>query len=176
MRKDFNQLNIERFKLLLTGKNPNIKLFNNSEYLKNIFIEDSEEMYTLVVLEKLGFEMEDSGTYLYAKLITKIARTIEELPIDILATQLLHDYSQFYFDIGRNELDLGIKTFHKRIIEATKKVDYSKADPDLIYDIFCGTSEKIDYKDQAFLISIYVYRHLNEKRKGKIKKVYYDKV
>lgn len=129
-----------------------------------------EEMEILFLLERLGYPMEETGTYLYKDVIEKAAgllrnvSTREEVrACKDLIVQMKTINSQFYFDIARNDLDLGLNSFHKYVQKAMAKVDYSKADPTLLFQIYSGLPEEMDYGEHAFVLSSYVVGILKPK-------------
>lgn len=80
------------------------------------------ELKTLELLEKLGCNMNMAGTYMLKEMVMTIIRHLEGVPVrgEVLTFQELMEeienpFSQFYFDIARNDLDIGIKTFHAAI-------------------------------------------------------------
>lgn len=82
----------------------------------NMSEQEQKEMDVLEVLEQLGFPMDKTGTYFYKEIIMK---TMEELEMvetkeeeRDLKTAMGNSYSQFYFDIARNNIDIGLKSFH----------------------------------------------------------------
>lgn len=107
--------------------------FDRHIYLKykDLPFEDVPEEYQLLIrilklLEDMGFPMNEVGTYLYKMMIESIIiRLLDNIELNLLAN-LNNMYSQFYVDIARNDLDIGIKTFHKLIISSIEKIDYTK--------------------------------------------------
>lgn len=70
------------------------------------------EIETLSFLEKLGYPIDKKGTYFYKELIVKATRMLlEGHDKNLLLSLLEQPYSQFYFDVARNDHDLGIKSF-----------------------------------------------------------------
>ena len=65
-------------------------------------------------------------------------------------------FSQFYIDVARNDLDVGIKTFHSHIEDAFTKVNLSKADPSLLFELCHNSSNNINYGEYAFIICQYL--------------------
>ena len=127
------------------------------------------QMEVLDVLEKLSFPMDKMGTYLYKDMIVKVMRYlngVDDLGHDISEQELLQElkspFSQFYFDLARNEMDIGLKTFHSHIEHALESVDYGNADTTLLQEIYSNFSEETDYGEHALLIG----KHI-KKKKGK---------
>ena len=75
-------------------------------------------------------------------------------------TQLLDElrspFSQFYFDIARNELDVGVKTFHSYIEHALESVQYENADAALLFEIYSNFSKETDYGEHALIIAEHI--------------------
>ena len=143
------------------------------EYIsyKNNLLENIEEdkilsMETLLLLENLGYDLKEIGTYLYKDLIVK---AIKELKIiltnkdkesyDILIQELKNPYSNFYHEIARNEKDIGIKTFHAYIIKSISKIDKINENVDLIQTIYGNVSKDLDYKENSLLLATYLLNH-----------------
>lgn len=131
------------------------------EVLKNNSL---EEMEIIELLESLGYPLEETGTYLYKSLIISVLNYLRGYPVRLevlgeeeLKEQLTSPYSQLYFDIARNDMDLGIKTFHALIIRATMKVDKSNTSEELIDDIFMGNFEPEKYGSNALDIAKYYF-------------------
>ena len=131
-----------------------------------------EEMEILSILDRLTFPMDEVGTYFYKDVIVKAKRYLDGeddfgLPIssDELLQELRSPYSQFYFDLARNDLDIGLKTFHSNIEHALDSVDYDKADTTLLQGIYSNFSEEADYGEHALAISRYL-KDAKEKKVG----------
>lgn len=132
------------------------KLYQESK-LEEVTESKELEMKTLGILEKLGFPMDEAGTYLYKNMILKVVEEMENgVNSNDLLLQMKQPYSQFYLDVARNDLDIGIKTFHGYINKALEKVDITKQDENLFVKIFGDVEENIDYGEQAFILGNYV--------------------
>ena len=121
-----------------------------------------EEMEIVAILEEIGYSLETAGTYLYKSLIISVlnylkgnAVRLEVLDEEELQRQLNEPYSQLYFDIARNELDLGVKTFHESIANASLKVLENNADGELVGKIFTGKFDPKMYGINALMIAKY---------------------
>lgn len=122
--------------------------------------EKLQEMQVLSSLYKLGFPVDEEGTYLYKSMIMKALHHLDGFddighPIteDELLNQMQSKFSQFYLDVARNDLDIGIKTFHAYIKQALNSVDYACVDPNVLSDIYGDFSEEADYGKHAFVIA-----------------------
>ena len=142
------------------------------EYKKNKLDYKNNDMEVLVLLENLGYPTNEVGTYLYKYMILKISEyletglTIRQEPItkEQLKLEIKNFFSQFYLDIARNELDMGIKTFHNYISVAVSKINYENLNISLFYEIFGNNIQDIDYAEQAFIIATYIIEN-NQKNK-----------
>lgn len=138
--------------------------------LDGMSLETQEEMRILELLEQLGFPMGETGTYLYKNMIAKAVQKISDistrkeiLDCKELITEMKTPYSQFYFDIARNDLDMGVTSFHRCVQRALSKVDITNADPMLLFQIYSNFTEDMDYGEQAFVLSTYVAGFLKPK-------------
>lgn len=138
--------------------------------LKDVSLERIQEMKILVLLEKLGYSLNEIGTYLYKHMILKIVKYLNK---DITSQniteykKLLLDlkdcYSNFYLETARFDLDMGIKTFHQNVIEAISKIDYDKIDLEVYNKIFGNIDSELDYGEQAFILGSYIVGNLDQK-------------
>lgn len=106
---------MENYNLLKQGK-----ISNN----KQICL-DTQILY---VLDNLGFDMEHIGTYLYKDVIKKVYNilgNIDEIEkyekYRDLLLELNNRNSNFYFDIAREEKEIGVKSFFRYIDNAIEK-------------------------------------------------------
>ena len=122
-----------------------------------------EQMKILSILERLSFPMDDVGTYFFKDMIVKARRYLSgtddfngTISQEELLQELQDPFSQFYFDLARNELDIGLKTFHTVIEHALESVDYGKADTTLLFGIYGNSSTESDYGAHALMIAKYL--------------------
>lgn len=151
------------------------KKYNELKYdyklKENLSEEKKLEVDTLNVLELLGYPLEQTGTYFYKDIIVKIIKQMQE-SISIESYQMLisalnNDYSQFYFDIARNNYDVGLKTFHNCINTSRK----TKKRKNLTLQQKIGIDDsKMNYKEEALLIANYITENQSKKEYPKIKK------
>lgn len=108
------------------------------------------DMKILEVLKNNGFESEDLGTYFYRDVIKNIVDFLsvssKKEEIEELKRQVVTPYSQFYFDIARNDNDMGVRTFHKLLGDATKNANSKR-----------GKDNQIDYMSCAFEVAYSIY-------------------
>ena len=102
-----------------------------------------EELEILSILDELGYPLGEIGTYLYKALIVNVLNYLRGVPIrrevlseEELKEQLSNPFSQLFFDIARNDMDLGIKTFHAAISRASANVDSENVNRKLSEEIF----------------------------------------
>ena len=138
------------------------------------------EMEVLSVLDRLSFPLQDVGTYLFKDMIVKAIQELDGydafgnvITEDELLHQMRQPFSQFYVDVARNELDMGIKTFHTHIERTLEDVDYKKADVSLLYEIYSNFSNETDYGEHAFIIAKHM-RNTNKKKAPQFKKNFSD--
>lgn len=82
-----------------------------------------------------------------------------------LKEQLNNPFSQLFFDIARNDMDLGIKTFHAAINRASANVDIESVNRKMSEEIFSGNFDPVDYSFNALDIAKY-YFELRDFRKN----------
>lgn len=125
--------------------------------------EKSLEMTVLYVLQNLGYPMDKLGTYLYKNVITSVIYILKEEPMkkSKLLTQLEDPFSFFYFNLARNELDMGVKTFHSYIEKSILEIDNEKIDKTLCSQIYNFHQEDIDYGQNALLIGHFIFKCMN---------------
>lgn len=124
-----------------------------------------KEMQVLSVLENLGYPMDELGTYLYKEVIVYARDEIDgynrrkeedkEKAQDLLIN-LEDAYSNFYHIIARDDLEMGVKSFHIYIWRAVQEIDDSKIDKDLAEKIFGKNPVSLTYGAQAFKIASYL--------------------
>ena len=145
-----------------------------SNLLENISEDKMLSMETLFLLESLGYDLKEVGTYLYKDLIVKVIKELKMIldsknqeSYNILIQELKNPYSNFYHEIARNEKDIGIKTFHAYIIKAISKIKNINQNSDFVQEIYDNVPENIDYKDNSLLLASYL---LNNQLKINMKK------
>lgn len=127
--------------------------------------EEIKEMQALSVLENLGYPMDELGTYLYKEVIVYARDEIDgynrrkeedkEKAKDLLIN-LEDAYSNLYHMIAREDLEMGIKSFHICIWRAVQEIDDSKIDRELAEKIFGKNPIPLTYGAQAFKIASYL--------------------
>lgn len=162
-------------------KNPGSQLFEACQKcyeIKNYTIaHENRETTVILLLEKLGYPMDRLGTYLQKTIILRVAEYLEtgltvrneSITEEELKMELNNYFSQFYFEIARNELDIGTRTFHAHIKDAVEKIDYSKVDENIIGNLFCSCPKSMDYAEQAFILGSYLAGKLETKKNNSVK-------
>ena len=153
------------------------------EELKNINEETRRELKILDILERLGYPMNELGTYLYKDLINEVCDEMKDVStrrdIDkcrILLQELTDIYSNLYHYIAREWKEMGIKTFHLYIGQATERIDKEKIDKELSKKIYGNNHKSQDYGLHAFQIAAYTlnkysYDNIEVYKQPKIKKL-----
>ena len=144
----------------LRYKNGNISDISEIEQLK---------METLDLLESLGYPMDEFGTYLYKDVITTIREQlgVVETREDVRRSASILDeaksaFSQLYFNLARNERDIGVKEYHRILSQSLSKVDYKKASPELLYKVYGNFPFEMDYGENAFTLANYLNQDLEK--------------
>ena len=144
----------------LKYKNGNISEMSKSEQLK---------METLDLLESLGYPMDEFGTYLYKDVITTIREQlgVVETREDVRRSASILDeaksaFSQLYFNLARNERDIGVKEYHRILSQSLSKVDYKKASPELLYKVYGNFPFEMDYGENAFALANFLNRQVDK--------------
>ena len=133
--------------------------------------EDKElDMQVIDLLVALGYSVDEMGTFLYKDVVSRVANYISRVSnrADVMAckgliSELKDPYSQFYFQIARNEKWMGCNTFHAHILKAHASVDVSKADPVVMFKVYSAYKNEMDTGEHAFLLGSYVAGHLMPK-------------
>ena len=144
LTKDYYADDYVLYKKYLQG---NTDDFNQYDYM-NTFV--------LSLLQQLGFNMAEVGTYFYKDVILK---TISYLNVDNpnygeIIAQVNNEYSSLYHDISRNEKDVGVSTFHLCIKKAINNISAENIDANLYDEIF-SRAYNMDYKARAYVLANY---------------------
>ena len=120
----------------------------------------SRDIEILSILEKLGYPMDDLGTYLYKDVVVGVCEEIEKEHVASnnkrrkVTSDLNNGYSDIYLWIAREDKELGCKTFHYFIGKAIEEIDEDKVDPALASKIY-GDKKEITYGESALHIAEY---------------------
>lgn len=133
---------------------------------------EQEEADVLHVLEELGYSLGETGTYFYKEIIMKAKEGLQGINAEIdyanLISEMSNNYSQFYFDIARNSLDIGLKSFHNCIELSYKNRVQHPMNVNLAKKIGIN-SFSTDYKGEALLIANYMLTKENVKSEPLVK-------
>ena len=144
--------------------------------------EENKNMQVLSILERLGYSLDELGTYLYKDVIVEVYKKIEDVSrsknIDmysVLISQLNDAFSNFYHNLARENKDMGVKSFHLYINKAIEKIN-DDVDKELSKRIYGDNPEELNYGLQAFQIAAYVadkhaYNNALEYKKPLVKKL-----
>lgn len=124
--------------------------------------ENLRDMNLLSILEKLGYPLDELGTYLYKDVIAEVYEFLKGISkrSDMekcrnMLSQLNDSYSQFYHNIARGNKEMGINAFHLYIQNAIDKIQEDSINKKLSSKIFGKKTEELTYGTQAFLIASY---------------------
>lgn len=117
----------------------------------------------LSLLEAYGFPMDELGTYFYKDIILRCYEVINSEQdkdyfnrCNMLLEDLKDPYSNFYFDIARNDNDIGTTTFHLYIEKAFNLINTDTVNPNLPNNIFTQESETTNYGLQAYQLASFI--------------------
>ena len=120
------------------------------------------DMQILNCLESLGYPMDELGTYLYKNVVLSTYSEVVDNDVrndkslaDSLLLKLNYRLSNFYHELARNDLDMGVKTFHQYILIAMSKIDSDNIDKSLEKKIY-GDTKPASYGTMAFKIALYL--------------------
>lgn len=116
----------------------------------------------LMILEKLGFSVDEIGTYTYKDLIKEVIYMINDnVDEKEIVNNLMNTYSQLYVEVARNTgTCAGAKTLHNYIDEAFSNRDMDKVDKRLQSNIL-GDFHIFNYGIYAYFIANYINNSFN---------------
>lgn len=121
---------------------------------------EKDEMNILYLLELLGFSKNETGTFLYKEMIVEASNELknaEKEEKQMIKSAMTYPYSQFYFNIARNNLDMGIKTFHQFVSLSYENRTTNRVKPQIARRIGIDVNSS-DYMLQAYKIAEYYVR------------------
>ena len=131
---------------------------------KDIPEENLLEMKVLDTLDKLGFPMDNIGTYFYKDVIMGLKPYLERMikdgaieVYDCLKTSLDQKNSALYLNVSRGQNDMPLEHFHIGIASAIKSIDNQRIDKKFAYQIFGDSLEERSYGDLAIIIGLYSF-------------------
>ena len=124
---------------------------------------DIEEMRVLSMLENLGFDMSEDGTYLYKNMVLKIKNYLceiltkgENVDLNNYLLGIKEKYSQFYVDVARNDMDMGVRTYHEYLEKAVSMMNLDNAHLGYKISLLHSLPEEMDYGEFAFVLAMYL--------------------
>ena len=141
-----------------------------NDYTKIKGIDDKSDVQEINIeiidlLRNLGFSLEMEGTYLLADVVMAayifLYNAIENgtdynLYYSYLQRLMKNPYSQFYFDLARNEHAMGTTTMHNRINSAYLERKKEHINKNIEHEIF-GYNQEGDIYDHSLEMAIYLY-------------------
>lgn len=128
----------------------NIKMINDKK---------SIDIKIMELLDKLGFSMEEDGTYLYNELIREVYEKIGHDETDRsfgLILELKDKYSNFYTSIARDWLEMNPDDFIDSIEDSVSKIDYTVVDEKLFNRIYNYNYPVDNFGYLAYKIANYI--------------------
>lgn len=138
---------------------------SKKEPIEDLKGSDKISIKILSLLEKLGYPMDELGTYLYGKVILSVCESLNEVVADEdidkyykLVSDLNNAYSSFYLWIAKEDLEIGLKSFHLYIEQAISKIDDHKSNKELISSIYDKDITELNYGEQALYLASYLLK------------------
>lgn len=120
-----------------------------------------QDLDILYLLEEFGFSLNETGTFLYkemiAEAINKLSTATDRESKEIIYQQMQQPFSQFYVDVARNNLDMGIKTYHSFVSLSYRHREKDCINRRLAREMKLNTQEE-NYAHQAYKIANYYIR------------------
>ena len=154
------------------------RIYNINDYTKAVESYDIAPAQRLNVeiinlLKDLGFSLEMQGTYLLADVVMAayifLYNAMEtgddyNLYYSYLQRLMKNPYSQFYFDLARNEHAMGTTTMHNRINSAFLERKKEHINKSVEHEIF-GYNKDGDIYDHSLEMAKYLYDRDQTKNK-----------
>lgn len=139
---------------------------NFEKYKKGEYSDSSNNtlnnMKILDLLQRLGYPMEELGTYLLKDVIAEVYNYIQDEngnkdvdKCNSIIKELNNPFSNVYHYIAREWKEIGIKTLHLFIQRAQNRIDYNSIDKELSKNIYGNNLEDKNYGFHAFQIAAY---------------------
>lgn len=132
--------------------------------------EEKRKVAALSLLEQLGYPMGNIGTYLYVTVIAEIMYKFENSNKDNfvengkqILKEINNPFSSFYVLLARENLDMGVKSFHEAINDAIENVDLTRVSGGLSYDIYNGLPDEVSVSENAFILASYLLNRTAKK-------------
>lgn len=120
------------------------------------------DMKIISALDKLGYPMDELGTYIYKELISTLYDKIQHLDrkdIDEamkIVEELDNAYSNLYWTEAREYLEMSVKKYHLYIEQAIDNIDVDKIDNKFASKVFGKNPAELNYGRSAFQIASYI--------------------
>lgn len=135
---------------------------NSEEAIKYLQEYDEKMRRIKELLINLGYP-NTFGMDLYAQWIYEIMKDLERVKSreQIMACKdyllaMKDGMSNYYHDLVREGMWMGIRPFHLRIEDTIEGIDYNKADMELLSKIYGNIDYSINYAENAFLLAAYM--------------------
>ena len=116
------------------------------------------ELDMLYLIEKLGYDVNTTGTYLLKDMaveaVKKMLKAKNNDDICEIRRQMKQAFSQFYVDLARNDRDMGIKTFHYIVAMSYAQVNMKRFNQSKMNKKGIDLYNQ-DYMEQAYKIADY---------------------
>ena len=136
----------------------------NNEPIDELSEYQLDEIKIMSILERLGFSLDEVGTYLYKEVVMNVYSDIGKCGENLL-TELNNKYSSYYQQIARGYYEMGVTTFHNYIESAIKGIDETGTDESLMETIFGNDLGNSGYGTRAYEIASYMIRSNKSKNK-----------
>lgn len=150
------------------------KEYKNGILTEPISENEEKQIVILKTLEELGYSMEETGTYFYKEVIMSLKEEMQKIHTEedyiSLMSEIGDSYSQFYFDIARNGMDIGVKTFHGCISMSYQNRIKNPINVNLAKEI--GAEQyNADYRGEAVLIASHLLKKENTNTRPLVKTI-----
>ena len=136
--------------------------------------EEKLNIVALKLLKRLGFDMDELGTYLYGFAIAYTMCEIKDIfkwnsntDKSSIIKALTEFDSYIYYSVSRENLELGVNKYHCFVLKAISKIDPNKANKRIINGIYKDAIEEIDYGRNIFLLASYLLGYGKTTARGK---------
>lgn len=135
---------------------------NSKETKEYLEYYDNEIIRIRSLLERLGYNY-SYGRSLYEdwifdimQVLKRVKRREEILALKDYLSNLNYGLSNYYHSYVREELWMGLRSFHSRMEEMVDLIDYESADSELLSKIYGNIDYSINYAENAFLLAAYL--------------------
>lgn len=123
---------------------------------KGAFLPERMDIHILELLERIGFPMEEKGTYLYKELILEVYEKIQSgVEEKELLSELKDKFSNIYTYVSQEWLEINQVRYLNYLEDATKKIQYRTSDKKLARKLYKSVNPTKDYGVLAYKIAKY---------------------